>query len=105
MTHQQVSELPALRTIAGCLIYLTAVEQDMLLISANVRRMVLQLYPTENILLYRPAKRVGTWRGYLRGPGYHQSPAAATGRSCLRISNSSSNGGTTVSIIRRKSLL
>jgi len=42
--------------LLDALIYLTAVEQDMLLISANVRHMdlLLQLHPTRNVLLYRP---------------------------------------------------
>jgi hypothetical protein len=42
--------------LMDALIYLTAVEQDMLLISANVRHMdlLLQLHPTRNVLLYRP---------------------------------------------------
>ncbi len=44
--------------LLDALIYLTAVEQDMLLISANVRHMdlLLQLYPTRNVLLYRPTE-------------------------------------------------
>ncbi len=42
--------------LLDALIYLTAVEQDMLLISANVRHMdlLLQLHPTGHVLLYRP---------------------------------------------------
>jgi hypothetical protein len=42
--------------LLDALIYLTAVERDMLLISANARHMdlILQLYPTQNVLLYRP---------------------------------------------------
>jgi hypothetical protein len=42
--------------LLDALIYLTAVEQEMLLVSANVRHMdlLLQLHPTENVLLYRP---------------------------------------------------
>lgn len=42
--------------LLDALIYLTAVEQDMLLISANIRHMdlLLQLRPTANVLLYRP---------------------------------------------------
>ena len=42
--------------LLDALIYLTAIEQDMLLISANVRHMdlLLQLHPTRNVLLYRP---------------------------------------------------
>jgi hypothetical protein len=42
--------------LLDALLYLTAVEQDMLLISANIRDMdlLLQLRQTENILLYRP---------------------------------------------------
>ena len=44
------------KLLLDALIYLTAVEQDMLLISANVRHMdlLLQLHPTRNVLLYRP---------------------------------------------------
>lgn len=38
-------------------------------------------------------------------PNAGQSPAATAGRACLRIRNSSSSGGTMVSIISRKSLL
>jgi hypothetical protein len=43
--------------LLDALIYLTAVEQEMLLISANIRHMDLlrQLHPTRNVLLYRPA--------------------------------------------------
>jgi hypothetical protein len=43
--------------LLDALIFLTAVEQDMLLISANIRHMdlLLQLCPTDNVLLYRPA--------------------------------------------------
>lgn len=42
--------------LLDALIYLTAVEQDMVLSSANVRHMdlLLQLHPTPNVLLYRP---------------------------------------------------
>ncbi len=42
--------------LLDALIYLTAVEQEMLLVSANARHMdlLLQLYPTQNVLLYRP---------------------------------------------------
>jgi hypothetical protein len=43
--------------LLDALIYVTAVEHDMLLISANIRHMdlLLQLHPTGNVLLYRPA--------------------------------------------------
>lgn len=42
--------------LLDALIYLTAVERDMLLISANIRHMdlLLQLHPAQNVLLYRP---------------------------------------------------
>ena len=42
--------------LLDALLYVTAVEQDMLLISANVHHMdlLLQLHPTGNVLLYRP---------------------------------------------------
>jgi hypothetical protein len=42
--------------LLDAMIYLTAVERDMLLISANIRHMdlLLQLHPTPNVLLYRP---------------------------------------------------
>jgi hypothetical protein len=42
--------------LLNALLYVTAVEQDMLLISANIRHMdlLLQLHPTRNVLLYRP---------------------------------------------------
>jgi hypothetical protein len=42
--------------LLDALLYLTAVEQDMLLISANIRHMdlLLQLHPTAQVLLYRP---------------------------------------------------
>jgi hypothetical protein len=42
--------------LLDALIFLTAVEQNMLLVSANVRHMdlLLQLHPTGNVLLYRP---------------------------------------------------
>jgi hypothetical protein len=42
--------------LLDALIYLTAVEQGMLLISANIRHLdlLLQLHPTANVLLYRP---------------------------------------------------
>lgn len=44
--------------LLDALIYLTAVEQDMLLISANIRHMdlLMQLHPTDNVLLYRPVE-------------------------------------------------
>ena len=44
--------------LLDALIYLTAVEQDMVLISANIRHMdlLLQLRPTANVLLYRPTQ-------------------------------------------------
>jgi len=44
--------------LLDALLYLTAVEQQMLLISANVRHMdlLLQLRPTQNVLLYRPSQ-------------------------------------------------
>ena len=42
--------------LLDALLYLTAVEQEMLLISANIHHMdlLLQLHPTGNVLLYRP---------------------------------------------------
>jgi hypothetical protein len=42
--------------LLDALLYVTAVEHDMLLVSANVRHMdlLLQLHPSENVLLYRP---------------------------------------------------
>ena len=42
--------------LLDALLYVTAVEQDMLLISANIQHMdlLLQLHPTDNVLLYRP---------------------------------------------------
>jgi hypothetical protein len=42
--------------LLDALIYLTVVEQDVVLISANIRHMdlLLQLCPTGNVLLYRP---------------------------------------------------
>jgi hypothetical protein len=48
--------------LLDALLYLTAVEQDMLLISANIRRMdlLLQLHPTAQVLLYRPTSDQST---------------------------------------------
>jgi predicted nucleic acid-binding protein len=48
--------------LLDALIFVTAVEQDMLLISANIRHMdlLLQLNPTPNVLLYRPTGRAET---------------------------------------------
>jgi hypothetical protein len=44
--------------LLDALIYVTAVEENMLLISANIRHMdlLLQLQPTGNVLLYRPVE-------------------------------------------------
>ena len=43
--------------LLDALFYLTAVECNLLLISANIQHMdlLLQLHPTDNVLLYRPA--------------------------------------------------
>jgi hypothetical protein len=48
--------------LLDALMFVTAVEQDMLLISGNIRHMdlLLQLCPSPNVLLYRPAARVET---------------------------------------------
>lgn len=48
--------------LLDALIFLTAVEQDMLLISANIRHLdlLLQLHPAPNVLLYRPAEPAET---------------------------------------------
>jgi hypothetical protein len=42
--------------LLDALLYITAIEQDLLLVSANVRHMdlLMQLRPTVNVLLYRP---------------------------------------------------
>jgi hypothetical protein len=39
------------------LLYMTAIEQNMLLLSGNVRHMdlLMQLRPADNVLLYRPS--------------------------------------------------
>ncbi len=46
--------------LLDALIYLTAVEQDMLLVTANVRHMdlLMQLHPIGNVLLYRPVQNI-----------------------------------------------
>lgn len=43
--------------LLDALLYLTAIEQNMLLISGNIRHMdlLMQLLPSANVLLYRPA--------------------------------------------------
>jgi hypothetical protein len=67
--------------LLDALIYLTAVEQDMLLISANIRHMdlLLQLHPTENVLLYRPTPDVPRVQTKLDAPSLrphrHRPPA------------------------------
>jgi hypothetical protein len=42
--------------LLDALLYITAIERDMLLLSGNIRHMdlLLQLRPSHNVLLYRP---------------------------------------------------
>jgi hypothetical protein len=59
LTHDQAccQEGRRRELLLDALLYLTAIEQNMLLLSANVRHMdlLMQLQPAPNILLYRPS--------------------------------------------------